>query len=154
MKKCFRCKKEKDESEFYSHKKMRDGLLGKCKECTKKDNILNREKNKEYYKEYDKARAMLPHRVKARKEYIKNNPYIKTKADKKYRTKFPEKYKAVNAVNNALRCGRLFKKPCAICENEITEAHHEDYSKPLEVIWLCAKHHAELHKNRRKNNGY
>ena len=28
-----------------------------------------------------------------------------------------------------------------------TEAHHEDYDKHLDVIWMCRKHHKKLHNN-------
>ncbi|GAG03219.1 unnamed protein product, partial [marine sediment metagenome] len=41
--------------------------------------------------------------------------------------------------------GRLKRGKCLVCGDEKTEAHHEDYSKPLEVKWLCKKHHSELH---------
>ena len=42
----------------------------------------------------------------------------------------------------------LIKDTCKVCgTNENVEAHHEDYSKPLEIIWLCRNHHREHHKN-------
>lgn len=41
--------------------------------------------------------------------------------------------------------GHIKKMPCEICGDEKSEGHHEDYSKPLEVIWLCRKHHLEHH---------
>lgn len=43
--------------------------------------------------------------------------------------------------------GKITKKPCAVCGNVKSEAHHPDYSKPLEVIWLCRIHHLKLHRN-------
>lgn len=38
------------------------------------------------------------------------------------------------------------KLPCVKCGNIKSQAHHEDYSKPLKVTWLCAIHHTELHR--------
>lgn len=42
--------------------------------------------------------------------------------------------------------GKIVKTPCVKCGNEKSEAHHEDYSKPLEVTWLCRACHLEHHK--------
>lgn len=48
----------------------------------------------------------------------------------------------------AVKDGRLTKLPCeyADCTQAKVEAHHPDYSQPLEVLWLCRTHHLELHK--------
>src|SRR5260370_14798419 len=49
-------------------------------------------------------------------------------------------------VRRALKAGKLIKQPCEVCgTTENIHAHHEDYSKPLDVRWLCASHHAGLH---------
>lgn len=55
------------------------------------------------------------------------------------------KLRAREAVRVAIRNG-LKKSPCLYCGDKNTEAHHEDYSKPLGVEWYCFKHHRELHK--------
>ncbi len=47
-------------------------------------------------------------------------------------------------VSAALRNGTLVRKPCEVCGDK-AQAHHEDYGKPLEVRWLCRKHHAMEH---------
>jgi sigma-70-like protein len=49
-------------------------------------------------------------------------------------------------AQNAVRSGRISKRPCKVCGDENSEAHHEDYDKPLEVVWLCKKHHDEHHR--------
>lgn len=58
------------------------------------------------------------------------------------------KHKARAKVRYSVRAGKLKKLPCQECgdTNGIIDAHHNDYSKPLEVIWLCRKHHADLHR--------
>lgn len=63
--------------------------------------------------------------------------YYKTKRD-------PIKAKARRDVNNALKLGKLAKQQCEIC-GDTAEAHHEDYSKPLDVRWLCRMHHRAHH---------
>ena len=82
MKTCKQCNIEKDLNNFYVHKEMLDGYLNKCKECVKERIAKHRELNIDYINDYDKKRAMLPHRVKARKEYLKteNGKEAKTKA--------------------------------------------------------------------------
>lgn len=68
---------------------------------------------------------------------------------RRYKLKNPQilKEKVRSKANTALQKGVLIKKPCEKCGNEKSEMHHPDYDKPLEVTWLCRKHHLEVHKN-------
>jgi hypothetical protein len=84
--------------------------------------------------------------------YGPNNPNWKggiSKDNYRYKKRqverYPDRCKARKKVYNALLTGRIFKLPCLICGEEKVFAHHEDYSKPLEVVWLCRKHHIEYH---------
>ena len=65
-----------------------------------------------------------------------------TKKVQAYRQRYPERYKAHSIVTNAIYAGILKKQPCKVCGDAIVEAHHKDYSKPLEVEWLCNLHHS------------
>jgi hypothetical protein len=73
----------------------------------------------------------------------------------------PEKASARLQVRCAMALGILVRRPCA-CGSEKSEAHHSDYSKPLEVEWMCRpchnrEHHGEFCKNghpRTKENTY
>ena len=86
------------------------------------------------------------------KRLAKNKAYFEShKEDHKirsaiYRKRHPEKYKARYMVMDAVRRGSLVKLPCKVCGDKKTHGHHEDYSKPLEVIWLCKTHHFEIHR--------
>ena len=53
---------------------------------------------------------------------------------------------AGNMVSVARFRGTLTQGPCEICGDLETVAHHDDYSKPLTVRWLCRKHHQEWHR--------
>lgn len=132
---CFKCGETLPLSAFYKHAGMADGHLNKCKECNKKDVRQNYQDNNEHYLEYEKARANLPHRIA-----------LNRVTTTRMRTRFPKKYSAHNAVNNALRDGRLKRKPCERCGSLRVHGHHDDYSKPLDVTWLCPKHHKERHR--------
>lgn len=49
-------------------------------------------------------------------------------------------------VGKALASGRLRREPCSVCgTTERVLAHHEDYSKPLDVVWHCPTHHGQRH---------
>ena len=127
---CFKCGEIKPLTAFYKHKAMADGHLNKCKECTRKDVGKHRSENLDKIREYDRNRGN-----RLQKGYAKE-----------YRTRYPNKYKAHNMVNNAIRDGKLFAEPCGICGiTESVHAHHDDYAKPLNVRWLCAAHHHQWH---------
>jgi hypothetical protein len=61
-----------------------------------------------------------------------------------------EKLHAHAAVRAALRAGTLVRGRCEDCGSFRTEAHHEDYSKPLSVIWLCRRDHRRRHAAERE----
>ena len=63
-----------------------------------------------------------------------------------YRKRHPLKAKAHTLVARQIRTGALVPRPCERCGEEKTHAHHEDYAKPLEVVWLCQPCHVERHK--------
>jgi len=156
QKTCFKCGEIKSVSHFYKHSQMADGYLNKCKECAKADSSKNRQDNPEYYKEYDRKRADLPHRVELRAKIAENwkvNPKLRKKRNalqKQWQENNKEKRAAYILTSNAIRDGRLIKKPCEFCGKKKVEAHHDDYMKPLEVRWLCRKHHTEHHNKLRE----
>ncbi len=54
--------------------------------------------------------------------------------------------KARDAVRLAKMRGDLRPEPCGVCGDKRAEAHHDDYSRPLNVRWLCVEHHREHHQ--------
>lgn len=108
--------------------------ISRCKECHKRA-VKKRRRLDPTVQAYDRARAKTPAR-RERSRVI----------SKRWREENPEAYRAQTAVNNAIRDGRLTREPCFFCGSvENRHAHHRDYSKPLDVIWLCAKCHHRLH---------
>jgi len=79
-----------------------------------------------------------------RRYYASHRAYYRSKRQAQRRDKKLADA-AHDAVYLALRSGRLQKSPCQICWDPKSEAHHEDYSKPLEVIWLCRSDHQRIH---------
>lgn len=134
-KRCFKCGDTKPIVDFYRHSKMADGHLGKCKECTKRDVREHYAGTIDQRRAYERERYQRPERKRAAMGYLKD-----------HRRREPEKYKARQAVNNAIRDGTLVRKPCEVCgATEGVEGHHDDYSKPLDVRWFCFEHHRQYH---------
>ena len=149
MKVCFKCSIEKPLSEFYANKSMLDGHVNKCKDCTKKDVLKHRSENIDRIREYDRNRPNKYERAKKQSEYHKSEKgkQVRFKATKAYRSANPERYYANSAVNNAVRDGRLIRpNECSCCGEKCKpHGHHNDYSKPLDVIWYCNKCHNQYH---------
>jgi hypothetical protein len=143
MKTCKSCEIEKQESDFYTNN-------NKCKPCITARVRANRRDNLEYYTNYDKHRAMQPHRVAARHQYQQTDAgkAAVLRAKDKWLEINPTKRATHNLVNNAVKSGKLIKpencEQCA-CFSQRLHGHHDDYSKPLDVRWLCALCHNAWH---------
>ena len=87
------------------------------------------------------------------KEY-RTRPDIKAKKAENrraYEAKNPLAYRAHTLTNCAIKRGDLVRGPCEVCGKPNGQAHHTDYNKPLDVMWLCAKHHKELHRKEKED---
>ena len=126
---------------------MKDGFLNKCKDCTKSDTVANRNSKLDYYRKYDRDRSNNPDRVEARKVYAKteSGKESRRRAKRKWIENNPKKRSVHRITGNAIRGGVLIKQPCEVCGELKVIAHHCDYDKPLDVMWLCPKHHSEWH---------
>ena len=134
-KNCFKCKTIKPLSEFYKHNAMADGHLNKCKVCAKNDSTIHRVKNLEKYRANDRERSKNPERRK-----------LQTEITKAWRQQDIRRSKAHTAVGYAIKKGELIRQPCIRCGEQNSFAHHEDYDKPLDVMWLCPPCHKQRHK--------
>jgi len=74
------------------------------------------------------------------------------KRDDKNSVEFFIKESARRMVGRAIKKGILIKQICEVCGNDNVDAHHEDYTQPLKVMWLCKLHHMRLHAERLKLN--
>lgn len=108
------------------------------------------EQRREYQREYQRAYYHTPKMKRWSKAY-RRSPEVMAAARERaarMRNNHPERHAARNAVNNAIRDGRLVRMPCEVCGREDSQAHHDDYAKPLEVRWLCRPHHEDVHRGK------
>lgn len=134
MRICNICKKEKNLSEFFSDSSRSKGRSYRCKDCERIWRREKRQRNIEIYKARDRR-------------YLKNHRMEILSRRKTWYLKNKVKISAHLKVRNALFKGVLKRLPCDICGSEQVDAHHEDYSKPLEIRWLCRKHHMRHHSS-------
>lgn len=134
MKICSCCNLEKQIFDFQVRKASKDGRTASCKSCLKiRDKNRENDERRKQRLEYQKTEAgKLAHK----------------KAMDSYKLRYPMKYAAHIITRNYIRDGKLFPK--SICEccgsTEKIEGHHDDYTKPLDIKWLCEKCHKKWHK--------
>ena len=119
VKRCWKCKDRKPIEDFY-FQRTANRYDSKCKLCTAKQAALylktvSPEKMREYWRTAARNRTDL------------------------------KEAKARAAARNAVKTGKIVKQPCEKCGEPKTQAHHTDYDKPLDVTWLCHKHHRAVH---------
>lgn len=144
-KKCIGCGEVLPLSLFFQCSAVKDGRKGKCKECMslkQKERLQNpevRSKRIAYSKKWNRNN----------RDYFNEYKKLdKSKEQERMRLKTPinkTKRKARDIINGAVRYKKVEKQPCKVCGHKIVEAHHSDYSNPLNVDWLCLKHHQEEH---------
>ena len=81
---------------------------------------------------YERERNQRPERKQRAAEYQRTA-----------RRRHPDRFRARARLRWAMIKGLVLRLPCAICGSPNSQAHHADYSKPLEVEWYCFKHHRE-----------
>lgn len=160
MKTCARCNQIKNLGDFGPDKRKKDGREGACRICerirkrklaARPDQILKKQKRRKKYPEreaaYNKAyRLAHPEQERIRQnQYRHKNPEKRRTWEATYKVGNLEKLRAKNKIKQEVKMGRLIKLPCRICGIIKVEAHHPDYSKPLEVVWLCKQHHEDAH---------
>lgn len=97
----------------------------------------------EFYKNYKMKDGHLNSCKVCQEKYMKKNAVHITQLKNNWVKKNPKKVKVWHLVRKALSKGKLIKKPCEICGCEHVQGHHHNYDKPLDVTWLCTKHHGE-----------
>ena len=140
VKACSKCKVLKPLSGFA---KLRQGYQSWCKEC-----------QNECHRNHNAKEDVKIRKAQYRKEYNSTDAAKKINAEyqRKIRSTEEEKIKRYcrRVAQLAVNSGKLVKKPCEQCGNPNAQKHHTDYSKPLEVRWLCRLCHMKLHQEKRE----
>ena len=149
---CRVCHTKRHKSQFYKACINKAGTVGECKECTQARVKKNRAEKADYYREYDAKRYQNDPRVKARHRKYQETPSGKASMERargKWLENNPAKRSAHIAIGNAVRDGKIQKpdtcQSCGAKPGRI-EGHHTDYTKPLEVMWLCRTCHVDQHR--------
>lgn len=163
-KKCCVCKRFEPLSEFYKHAGRKDGLQTSCKTCMREYSKTDIGKlshysagvkyrktgaGKRYQVEYQKTDAGRLANTRHQSKYRNSDAgkLVIAKRTSKYRANNPIKKRSQHAVSNAIRSGRLIKPDnCEQCSvTGPLHGHHDDYTMPLVVRWLCELCHNAWH---------
>jgi len=142
--KCKCCGVTEKDAPFYN------GVSNFCKECHKARVRQNRAENVERYRKYDAYRFRNDPKVLARRIAYNATPAGRASgsaAKRKWLAANADKRAAHTILGNAVRYGKI-EKPltCSVCgSGGRINAHHDDYTMPLRVVWCCSKCHYAIH---------
>jgi hypothetical protein len=142
---CSVCGQRKPLELFHKQAAGRFGREARCKACRAAAQVA-------YMANEQTRQRINAHKFGMERKRMAENPeryqgYVRAR---KARDKQPEnliKYRARRRVITAVNSGKLVRLPCERCgAPPPTHGHHTDYSKPLDVIWLCRPCHAREHR--------
>lgn len=145
MKTCFKCGSVKPLTDFYRHPRMADGHLNKCIQCARMD-VARRVASKSAT---DVAWVASERERQRKKQAGYRLAGLAAPTTKEIRDRWNERNKhkraAHFAMQRAIRSGKLIRaSSCEQCgATGRIEGHHTDYSKPLDVQWLCVSCHGK-----------
>lgn len=139
MKKCTKCQDSKPFSEFERRHENKNKYHSWCKDC-----------RREYFREYNKKHKERRDKQQKQHYYDHKEQLSKRRREKYYADRSPRV--ARYEVEKAVKSGDLKIPPeCESCGHQKKlEGHHEDYSKPLDIIWLCMSCHRIVHAKKRR----
>jgi hypothetical protein len=150
LRKCYKCQAIKGIYEYYADKTKFGGHKYICKSCEcegkKEQRSIDPEKSREYFrKRWEREDIKQRYSEQNRKRRIENPEYFREKSKKQ--NEHPHSL-ARKIYRNALTAGKLVKpNACTECGRiGNVDGHHIDYSKPLEVVWLCRICHMKKHR--------
>lgn len=148
-KRCSKCGDVKSLAEFGKNIRSKNGLACQCKQCDRDYYHANRNTVRDAQAKYH-ADHREELKKKKRKHYRANREEILSVAKQKYAAN-KVAFTARNAAGYAIRAGKLIQGACENCgSTKYINAHHDDYSKPLEVRWLCRSCHKRFHGDLRR----
>jgi len=130
---CSKCKLEKENTlEFFTLLKFtqngvyREYFSRRCRDCQNEYHRLKRQRP-------DVKKRQVQYVMKHQRKY-KDDPVFKLKL------------RARERLREQIRRGKIKRGDCSICDKPNAHAHHEDYTKALDVIWFCRQHHDAYHQ--------
>jgi hypothetical protein len=145
---CYICEETKPLNEFYRHPTSKGGHEGRCKRCVAQygKELIARKKNDPAWVERELVRRRLYQRVyRAANGVPPLTTEQKTEQKRRYREQHPEKSRCHEILAYAIRHGHIKRGTCEVCGSTETHGHHESYQRPLDVNWLCVRHHHDRH---------
>jgi hypothetical protein len=137
---CRMCRKDYTPSEAQVRHKMHI-----CSPCLRDVQAARRAQKPDVVSDASKVKRAAWHA-----EYYKNPEVLRRQSEWRKQYRRDEMAYAKDAsrqkLRDAVRAGTVVPKPCERCGETRVHGHHDDYSKPLDVRWLCRKHHDEHHK--------
>lgn len=121
------------------------GTRGTCRDCWNRrwSPVIAQHQGRYYHENRNGLRDRRQARARAAHRANPEQTYERTA---RYNERHPERAAARTLLQTAVRSGRIARRPCAECGATKTDAHHDDYSRPLDVVWLCRTHHGERHR--------